>query len=56
MSLADRIRDMSDEELAEWLVWNLPDECEDCEDFKGGCARECNYNKRTERMLEILTR
>ena len=56
MSLADEIRNMSDEELAEFLVWDLPDECEGCEDFGNGCALTCKHNTRTERMLEILTR
>ena len=30
MSLADEIRAMDDEELAEFLVWDMPNECEDC--------------------------
>lgn len=54
MSLADRIRGMDDEELAEFLVWDLPDECDSCEDFGGGCAYTCPHNKRTDLMLEIL--
>lgn len=55
MSLADEIRSMSDEELAEFLVWEKPDECEDCENFDSGCALKCSHNRRTDRMLEILT-
>ena len=54
MSLADEIRAMDDEELAEFLVWDLPYECEDCEDFDTGCALNCPHNKRTERMLDII--
>lgn len=54
MSLADEIRSMSDEELAEFLVWNRPDECEGCPNFENGCAWKCEHKMRTERMLEIL--
>ena len=54
MSLADEIRHMDDEELAKFLVWSVPDECEDCEYFDSGCALKCPYERRTERMLEIL--
>ena len=56
MSLADEIRHMDDEELARFLVWNVPDECEECEGFGSGCAYRCSYDRRTERMLEIITR
>lgn len=55
MSLADEIRSMSDEELAEFLVWEKPDECEYCEKFKCGCGLKCPHDRRTSRMLEILT-
>ena len=55
MSLADEIRSMSDEELAEFLVWDKPDECEDCEHFDNGCALKCPHDRRTDRMMEILT-
>lgn len=54
MSLADEIRDMSDEELAEFLVWDVPDECDECEDFGSGCAYKCPHERRTARMLERL--
>ena len=54
MTRADEIRAMTDEELAEFLVWGVPDECEGCEYFKGGCALECPHNRRTDRMLELL--
>lgn len=54
MSLADEIRAMDDDELAEFLVWELPDECENCEDFDNGCAWNCPHYRRTDRMLKIL--
>lgn len=56
MSLADEIRNMTDEQLAYFLVWGLPDECEDCEKFGSGCARTCEMETRTQRMLDILTK
>ena len=54
MRLADEIRAMSDEELAHFLVWDVPDECEDCKYFDGGCALTCPHDRRTDYMLEIL--
>ena len=54
MSLADEIRSMDDERLAEFLVWDLPDQCDRCTHFKGGCALDCPYDRRTNLMLEIL--
>lgn len=56
MTLADEIRQMTDEELADFLVWSVPDECDGCEYFDGGCALDCPHNRRTDRMYEILTR
>ena len=56
MTLADKIRSMTDKELARFLVWNVPDECEDCKYFGNGCARQCSYERRVELMLEIITR
>ena len=38
MSLADVIRSMDDESLAKFLVWDVPDVCEDCDHFENGCA------------------
>jgi hypothetical protein len=55
MSLADEIREMDDEDLAEFLVWGVPDECDDCPDFAGGCALKCEHDRRTQRMLDIIT-
>lgn len=60
MTLGDRIREMSDEELAVFLQWSVPDSCVDPitgdyrECFSGGCANTCNYNKRTGNMLEWI--
>lgn len=56
MTLADSIRSMNDEELARFLVWCIPDECEDCEYFGNGCAYECSYERRVKLMLDIITR
>ena len=55
MSIADRIREMSDEELAEFLVYETPDECDKCHDIESGCAYHCPRERRIERMLEIIT-
>ena len=60
MTLADRIRQMGDEELAEFLVWEAPDECTDpdtggdLECFRGGCALQCPHGRRTANMLRHL--
>ena len=57
---ADRIRAMSDEELAEFLEWEVPYPCcdpntgIDCERFDVGCANNCPHDKRTENMLELV--
>lgn len=56
MSLADEIRAMDDEELAEFLVWDMPNECDECKHFAGGCALSCPHERRTDLMLNILTR
>lgn len=56
MSLADEIRSMSDERLAEFLVWDVPDVCEDCDHFENGCAWHCPRNRKTDRMLDLLTK
>lgn len=56
MTIADEIRSMTDEDLARFLVWGVPDECEDCKNFSSGCARDCSYERRVKLMLEIITR
>ena len=44
---ADRIRNMSDEELAELITGNLNFDCADyCDNFTQGCAFNCNKNDR----------
>ena len=44
---ADRIRNMSDEELAELITGNLNFDCADyCDSFTQGCAFNCNKKDR----------
>lgn len=60
--LGDRIRAMSDEELAEFqfLVWEVPNERKDPETrdylpcFCPGCAWNCPHNRRTDNMCKWL--
>lgn len=41
---ADRIRSMSDEELAEFME-HIEFDCADyCNEFENGCARACKHN------------
>ena len=60
MTLGDKIRSMSDEELADFLEWSVLDSCtdpmtgEDYECFAAGCANNCSYKKRTENMLKWI--
>ena len=43
MTNADRIRAMSDEELAELITGSLNFDCADyCDDYKRGCAFSCH--------------
>lgn len=59
---ADIIRRMSDDDLAELLVWGsaqlggitLPDCDEGCEFFTGGCAERCPHERRERAMREYL--
>ena len=49
---ADRIRNMSDEELAEIITGGLNFDCSDyCDSFSNGCAFRCN---RKERELALV--
>ena len=49
---ADRIRNMSDEELAEIITGGLNFDCSDyCDSFSNGCAFRCN---RKERELTLV--
>ena len=44
---ADRIRNMSDEELAELITGSLNFDCADyCDSFSAGCAFNCNKKER----------
>ena len=61
MTNADMIRQMSDDELADLLVWGMygncefvPDCSEGCEDYGGGCANNCPYDKRERAVRQWL--
>lgn len=51
---ADKIRSMSDEELAEYLEPKWFDCSDFCEDFDAGCAYTCKHNKGAEFLLNWL--
>lgn len=51
---ADRIRAMSDEELAEYIEPRWFDCSDFCEDFNAGCAYTCKHNKGAEFLLNWL--
>ena len=42
---ADRIRAMSDEELARFLTWNVPDCINFCNDARCGCKWNCKHGE-----------
>lgn len=45
MTNADKIRAMSDEELAQFITRGLDFDCSDyCDDYKAGCAFSCHGN------------
>ena len=61
MTNADRIRNMSNDELVDLLVWNsigffgnVPDCSDSCEDFRGGCAYNCPNEKKERAVREWL--
>ena len=61
MTNADRIREMTDDELAELLEWRampdmgfVPDCDEHCEDYASGCALECPHDRREKNVREWL--
>lgn len=62
MTNADMIRNMSDEELVDLLVWRctcygyVPTCDEGCMDFDGGCANDCPHEKREKAVREWLAR
>ena len=51
---ADRIRAMSDEELAEYIEPRWFDCSDFCEDFDAGCSYTCKHNKGAEFLLNWL--
>ena len=40
---ADRIRAMSDEDLARFLIWNVPSCVNFCDDARCGCKWNCKH-------------
>lgn len=61
MTNADVIRNMSDEELVDLLVWNsvglfekVPTCDEDCMDFGCGCANNCPHEKQERAVRKWL--
>lgn len=62
MTNADKIRNLSDEELVDLLVWGevyteglkVPSCDEGCEDCESGCAAECPIEKREKNAREWL--
>lgn len=51
---ADKIRSMSDEELAEFINWGVPDCSNFCSDFEQGCSSHCKHNFGNDVLLEWL--
>ena len=51
---ADKIRSMTDEELAEFLDNNVPDCGRLCPDFKAGCSWTCSHNQGKDFLLKWL--
>ena len=49
-----RIREMSDEELAEFINFGSPDCSSHCADFKPGCSFSCNHNHGNDVILRWL--
>lgn len=54
MTNADRIRQMSDEELIEILIDNQFDCSLNCKDFGMGCKIDCKFNKGKDFALKWL--
>ena len=54
MTRADKIRSMSDEELAEFINFGTPDCSDFCSDFKQGCPFGCEHNHGNDVLLEWL--
>lgn len=51
---ADRIRNMSDEELVEFIDLESPSCSEFCNDFGSGCYFQCKHNKGRDILLKWL--
>lgn len=51
---ADRIRSMSDEELAEFIDSGCPDCARLCPDFKAGCSWTCQHHQGKDFILKWL--
>ena len=51
---ADKIRAMSDEELAEFLDDGVPSCTDYCPDFKAGCAFGCKYKQGKDFLVKWL--
>lgn len=58
MTNADYIRQMSDEELIELLVWgtDVPSCDEGCEYESWGCASDCPHERRERAVTEWLSK
>lgn len=54
MTNADRIRSMTDEELADFLDNNVPDCARLCPDFKAGCSFGCQHNQGKDFLIAWL--
>lgn len=62
MTNADKIRNLSDEQLVDLLAWGavyaeglkVPSCDEGCEDCRSGCATECPIEKREKNVREWL--
>lgn len=61
MTIADKIRQMTDDDLVDLLVWGytasldyVPDCSDGCEHFEGGCAYNCPHDRREKSVREWL--
>ena len=63
MTRFDVIRQMSDDELVDLVVWGsswsngieIPDCSDTCPDFQGGCANDCPHEKREKAVRDYLS-
>lgn len=51
---ADKIREMSDEELAEFIIFGATDCSDYCPDFKSGCSFGCKHNHGKDVLIKWL--